>query len=295
MQLKTFMNSTLIAAGAFALALATACGGGSGDDIQGTPDSGINLPADAATATMCQTAEQTGCPDNLPKCTVQIGADNKTWSTVCRALTGDPPGTLDMACARESDGNAGVGRDTCDKGLYCTARGNHDGSIGPGHQTCRQYCRATSSCTNGHECMVLTDLTPKDGTCIDSCTPLGTDVCDQAMAWCDPTDNIQGSTRGICTLKGTLAIGATCDGATITDSCVANSLCVVSTDASGNKTSRCDSACDLAGIDHPCTVAGETCTAFSSGGSADYGFCSPGSARRVKTSQRRPPPYDAEL
>jgi hypothetical protein len=272
---------SLIVIGLTCLAL-TACGSsGDDDDILPTPDAGVHVGPDAmVVAASCMTDLQ-DCPDPNQKCTVSIDTSNN-WSTVCRDIHENAVG-IDVACMRDSDGNTGVGRDNCDKLGYCTALGNPDGTFGIGFQTCRQFCRATSQCDGTHECMTLTDLVPADGICIDSCTALGTDTCTDG-AWCEPKDNIQLESRGICVKGGTLTLGQTCGGA-VADDCATNLLCVSHPDM----TSTCDQVCDLAGTQVTCPQdpVATTCTMIGNF-ATDYGVCIASTLRGNSVKYSRP-------
>jgi hypothetical protein len=275
--MQHFKFSFLAATVCGAIALA-ACGGGGGGNIGGTPDAGILLidagPDAPPSLSECDTTAQ-DCPLATQKCTVGINAAGD-WLTACRDIKPDPVG-LNMACMRDSEGNAGVGRDNCDKGLYCTALGNPDGTFGIGHQTCRAFCRATSACADGFECMGLTDLTPTDGICIDSCDPLGAG-CDEAAtppAWCQPKDNILGVSRGICVQAGGLQVDAICSGAGITDTCAANLLCVGNDDNGFT----CRPICSLADATFPCATG--SCEMIN-GFATDFGTCGAATAAPTK-------------
>jgi hypothetical protein len=249
---------------------AAACGGDDDNTIPPTPDGSITLPPDANNgngdggmmASRCDTVNQSGCPDpNLPKCTVAIdGMGN--WSNVCRALTGMVAEGAD--CMRESTTNDGVGRDNCDKGLYCTSLGRSDGAALP--KACREFCRATAACNQGFTCMALTDnLSPPDGICITTCTLFGTD-CAQG-AWCNPATDIESNSTGFCIEAGTKQVGENCGGM---NTCAANSICIVTQDMPNDGT--CRAMCDAAGM-HPCPMNFQ-CSGVN-GLPADIGVCLP--------------------
>jgi hypothetical protein len=267
------------ACGLLLAAAIAGCGGG--DDSSAAPDAHpITLPPDAAVAgpdappaVRCDTANQTGCTDAAnPKCSVSLDSMNN-WSNACKPLAATPvaPGGL---CMRMPDTNdaAGVGNDNCDKGGYCTAFGNLDGTTGPGTRHCHTFCRATAGCGTGEECMQLTDLSPPDGICITGCTVFdGTAGGCTGMAFCGPRTDISGNVLGVCETAGNAAIGSECSASI---GCVANAVCITD---NNTMTSNCRSYCDISGTTYPmapkCGMT-ETCTAIT-GLPTGIGVCLP--------------------
>ncbi len=111
-----------------------ACGGsGPGDDVQ-LPDgavadgsSGVDARGDAA-VTVCDPAEQTGCPTGRACYTDGYSTGGMDFSTVC-AVPG--PGTETVACTSDAG---------CAAGFWCADDPQS------GTHSCAQFCDATHGC-----------------------------------------------------------------------------------------------------------------------------------------------------
>jgi hypothetical protein len=259
---------------AFLLSITVLAGACGGDDDGNTippsviPDAAPIVPD----ASMCSPLQQ-DCGDGS-KCSLDLTqtATMTTWGATCRAVTGTAG--FGEACMRSAEGAAGVGKDTCIAGAYCTAIGSLNGDTSPAARHCTSFCSESSSCSKGQECFALTEgFTPAVGICTNSCTVLGTGTCSDG-AWCGFTSNIEGHSMGQCIKPGTASLGATCDAMT---ACVTGAICITTTAQTGEMTSACLEVCDVAagdaGPSHACPT-GSTCRPLSSG-PQDYGVCQP--------------------
>ena len=205
-----------------AMFVSAGCGG---DDDPVIPPSidggGVVLPPES-----CDIAAQ-DCPTATEKCTVALNDTNVNmpWSSVCR---NDGTVTLGNMCIRESEGAAGVGRDNCVKGTYCTALGTLSGDFGAASRKCRTFCRGGGACGAGEFCRPLTSsVTTIDGICIPSCTPITGTECTNG-AWCTPLADYDMVTTGECTPSGTAKLNEYCS-ADEEKYCEAEHLCIVKT------------------------------------------------------------------
>jgi len=270
--MRTFSKFALAFLLTFAAPLAGACGDDGLEPLPPLPtfDAAPAAPPDAGA---CDPLAQ-DCTNG--KCSLDLTqvANTSTWGATCRAQTGTV--VIGTTCARVSDGAAGVGKDNCAAGGYCTAIGDLGGDTSPASRVCRSFCLASSSCSKDQTCFALTTgLLPRDvGICVNTCTILGTGTCTTG-AWCAFTTNIENGSAGQCQTAGPAAIGATCDTST---ACVQGSICITTTPAGGgDPTNACREICDVvagdAGPTHACP-ANSTCRALSSG-PTDWGICSP--------------------
>lgn len=169
------------------------------------------------------------------------------------------------ACLRVGSGNNGVGHDDCAIGLFCSGLGLPADATGEAlMRQCRAFCRDSSTCTAPQECLAIGELTPQDGLCVDTCTAFGTD-CTGGM-WCRPGVTTTDELRGTCSTPGPVGLMGDCS----VDQCQADMVCLTTT-ATGE--SACYALCDIAGVDAPCTVAGQMCRGVN-GLAPQVGVCS---------------------
>lgn len=258
---------TLIAISAL-LFSAAACGdddGGDGNTPR--PDSGIVLPPDAnmTTAdagmppqTSCDTVVQDCMDPAMPKCTIiYVGM---TLTVSCVAQTGTVG--RDMTCTRAAQGNSGVGRDDCDKGLFCSGLTFPLDAMGNATmRACREFCRNDTTCEAGERCYALGgNLMPPNGLCLKSCALFGADCMSGTTCSISSLNATQNEFAGLCRPIGTEPAGAACESS---NDCQANMQCLF--DMMGNGT--CGRLCDN---NNPCAMG--TCNpvpGLPNGG----GFC----------------------
>jgi hypothetical protein len=239
----------------------TACGDDDDDIIPPSPDGGmVVLPPET-----CDIAAQ-DCPEATDKCTVALNDANTNmpWSSVCRS---NGTVALGAMCARETEGSAGVGRDNCLKGTYCTALGTLSGNFGVESRKCRSFCRGAGTCGANEFCRPLTTgVTVIDGICIPGCTPVSGTECTDG-AWCLPINDYDATLTGECTPGGTAKDGEHCDSdAEIY--CEVNHLCIVKT--AMPEAPFCAQFCSLDG-NLPC-AEGKECQALN-GVPEGFGTC----------------------
>lgn len=260
------------------IAFVAACGGGSSTpdahivhmvDAPALPDAGPTPDAasaiDGAPAFKCDTVNQ-DCTDAVKtKCTLTSNSMN-VLSETCLAPTGMVASKA--TCLRTpSVGFAGVGHDDCDKGLFCSGRGEPVDMMGnPTMRACRLFCRASSACGTGEKCFTIGSFTPADGFCVPSCTLWGMAAqCPSGLA-CGFSEDQEGDLNGVC--ETTDPAGTQGFDCSMTGLCAANFICI-----SNGTTTQCDAACDTAGGAagmHPCTAG--TCSPFT-GAPTGFGIC----------------------
>jgi hypothetical protein len=260
----------------FAAPLYGACGSDDPDVIPPSPTFDADVVVPTFDAGICDPVAQ-NCSDGS-KCSLDLAqvAGKNVWGASCRAVTGTV--AVGEACTRLNEMPAGIGKDTCDKGLFCTFVGDLSGNVMASARICHPLCEQSATCSGNHPaCVALTtDFTPTVGVCAETCNILTDDGICQNGSWCEPRANTEGTGIGTCNAAGTAAINAECSA---TMDCVAGSSCITSTpmDTTMPPTTACRAVCDIpvapAVAAHPCEASFK-CQKLTSG-PRDWGVCIP--------------------
>lgn len=247
------------------VALLPACGDDDGGNNNRPDGGGIILPPDANTtmadapppAQSCNTAVQ-DCMSETDKCTVVVDPATDMLKAQCVPITGMK--VEGETCQRMPDNNTtGVGKDDCDKGLFCSGR-TFIVTGPPQMRVCRKLCKDDLTCTTaGQKCMSLGD---NDGICLPTCTFFGTEcgtglTCDISTHFGD--DALLGECRGV----GPGPLGSECDRL---DDCPADSVCAR---PDQNQPFTCRQLCDAT---HACPGS-QMCGQFGGNNPSMIGFC----------------------
>ncbi len=215
-------------------------------DLAMAPDMAKAQP-DMAMQTSCDPIAQDCVSMSNPKCAiVDDGTGMNNLVTQCEPLMGMK--MAGDACTRTGMGNAGIGIDDCDKGLFCSGNGP---LLNPVVRHCKKICGADKDC-GADKCLQLTAGVPPFGICITPCAPLGTDCGANTCASILP--DVDGLNIFFqCRMAGAGGAGANCMTNGDLD-CQADFVCLNLTGMMGG-TPTCAQLCDMT---HACPAM-KTC------------------------------------
>lgn len=227
---------------------------------------GVATPATLPDTTkLCCNAVTQDCSDATTERCQVIGQEDSNRKLVAACIPNNGSAKVGEICTRTGTEYKDAGRDTCEKGAFCTLSGSPDDN-----RYCRKYCLSAPDCDLDQGCMSIGSV-PNFGYCQKRCDPLGdaSECGNSGLNNCVLISVVSGfasdgSMAGFCYKAGTKNPEEAC---TYANDCTLGHVCY------GGKCSR------MCNVDTKPCYEGEVCIPLNTVGE-DVGACVPTEARK---------------